>query len=138
MVALGNTLVVITQDGNVFGSDVAGHTLSPVYQFSGPKIGYNPQDRFMVADSQAANLTLFVITHAGDVFGSDMTAAKSLGPIFQANLPAPPHLVEISRVDGTPWSILATTRAVIPGRATSSGATPSMGPLITDTNGFRF
>jgi hypothetical protein len=43
-----STLVVITQDGNVFGSNVAGRNLGPVFQFGGAKIGFNPQDRFMV------------------------------------------------------------------------------------------
>jgi hypothetical protein len=44
-----NTLVVITQQGNVYGSVIAGHTLGPVFEFSGAKIGFNPQDKFMVA-----------------------------------------------------------------------------------------
>jgi hypothetical protein len=49
MVALGNTLVVIRQDGLVFGADVVGRDIQPVFQFSGPAIGFAPEDRFMVA-----------------------------------------------------------------------------------------
>ncbi len=39
------------QAGDVFGSDadVAGKKLGPVAQLSGAKIGFNPEDRFMVA-----------------------------------------------------------------------------------------
>ena len=47
MVALGNTLVVITDDGSMFGAEVTG--IGPVFQFTGAKIGFNAQDRFMVA-----------------------------------------------------------------------------------------
>jgi hypothetical protein len=44
-----NTLVVIRQDGLVFGADVVGRDIQPVFQFSGPAIGFAPEDRFMVA-----------------------------------------------------------------------------------------
>lgn len=43
------TLAVVTNAGNVYGSTVANNTLEPVFEFSGARIGYNPQDRFMVA-----------------------------------------------------------------------------------------
>ena len=49
MVALGNTLVVIRNDGSVFGAEVTGQNIGPVFQFTGAKIGFNAQDRFMVA-----------------------------------------------------------------------------------------
>ena len=49
MVAIGNTLVVITQTGAVFGANVNGRNIDPVFQFSGAAIGFNPQDRFMMA-----------------------------------------------------------------------------------------
>jgi hypothetical protein len=39
MVAWGRSLVLITQDGSVFGTDVDLHTLGPVHQFGGAKIG---------------------------------------------------------------------------------------------------
>jgi hypothetical protein len=86
MVALGNeylnTLVVTTQDGNVYGSDIQGHTLAPIYHFDGPKIGYNPQDRFMVALGN----TLVVITQDGNVYGSDIQG-HTLGPVYHFDGP---------------------------------------------------
>ena len=44
-------LVVVRQDGSVFGSEVDrfGHRLGPVYQFDGDRIGYSPQDTFMMS-----------------------------------------------------------------------------------------
>ena len=43
------TLAVITDAGDVFGVNVAGHDLGPRFQFGGGRqLGFNPQDRFMV------------------------------------------------------------------------------------------
>jgi hypothetical protein len=80
MMAVGNTLVVVTQEGNVFGADVVGRQLQPVFQFSGAKIGFNPQDRFMMAVGN----TLVVVTQGGNVFGADVVG-RDAGPIFQVN-----------------------------------------------------
>jgi ATP-dependent phosphoenolpyruvate carboxykinase len=83
MVAMGNTLAVITQDGNVFGSTVTPSTteLGPIFQFSGAKIGFNPQDRFMV--TMFSNY-LTVITQAGDVFAAEVDFANNnISPVFQ-------------------------------------------------------
>jgi hypothetical protein len=85
MVALGNTLVVITHDGNVFGADVLdgaliGKIVGTVFQFAGAKIGFNPQDRFMVSRGH----TLIVVTGDGDVFGADVSD-RSIGPVYQMN-----------------------------------------------------
>jgi hypothetical protein len=91
MVAMGNTLVVITQDGSVFGADVApsrfqvelnrrGRDVRPVFQFTGAKIGFNPQDRFMVALGN----TLVVITQDGSVFGAEVEG-RHVHPVFQIN-----------------------------------------------------
>jgi hypothetical protein len=68
MMALGNTLVVVTQEGNVFGADVMARDLQPVAQFSGARIGFNPQDRFMMTLGD----TLVVVTQEGNVFGADV------------------------------------------------------------------
>jgi hypothetical protein len=76
MVALGNTLVVITDDGSVWGAiaDVGGRNISPLFQFTGAGaktnglIGFNTQDRFMVAVGN----TVVVITDDGSVFGADV------------------------------------------------------------------
>jgi hypothetical protein len=76
-------LVVITANGTVFGSYVSSATVQPVAQFSGAKIGFNPQDRFMAA---SPNL-LMVVTQDGSVFGSRVTygggSSLSLDPVFQ-------------------------------------------------------
>src|SRR5260370_34674835 len=48
-----SVLSVITQDGNVFGADVEGQDLRPVFQFSGARRGFNRQGRLMVAMSVA-------------------------------------------------------------------------------------
>ena len=37
MVALGNTLVVIKDDGSVFGAEVTGQNIGPVFQFPGQR-----------------------------------------------------------------------------------------------------
>lgn len=105
MVAMGHTLAVITNDGDVFGANVRSHVigifdpvdplaphllawnLDPVTQFGGAKIGFNPQDRFMVAMGQ----TLAVITNDGNVFVSDVHDSQ-VGPVSQISLdpPLPP------------------------------------------------
>ena len=73
------TLAVITSAGNVYGSTVANKALEPVFEFSGAKIGYNPQDRFMMT----ASYKLFV-TNNGNVFGSHIDVAnKEIGPVAQ-------------------------------------------------------
>src|ERR671919_559698 len=80
---MSTTLVAVAQDGNVFGSDVNGRNLGPVHQFSGAKIGYNPQDRFMVSLQRGpASYTLVVVTQDGSVFGSDVNG-RNLDPIYQ-------------------------------------------------------
>jgi hypothetical protein len=75
---MSNTLTVITNVGDVFGTTVADHQLEPVFQFEGAKIGFNPQDRFMVAIYD----TLVVITETGDVFGADV-AGQNIGPVYK-------------------------------------------------------
>ena len=78
MMTLGNTLVVVTSDGNVFGADVVGRLLQPVCQFSGARIGFNPQDRFMMTLGN----TLVVVTSDGNVFGADVVG-RLLQPVYQ-------------------------------------------------------
>jgi hypothetical protein len=75
---LGNTLVVVTSDGNVFGADVVAHELQPVYQFSGARIGFNPQDRFMMTLGN----TVVVVTSDGNVFGAEVVGHE-LRPVYQ-------------------------------------------------------
>ena len=113
MVAMDNTLAVITSSGDVFGANVRQslsstgitvdgqptgflHELDPVTQFSGAKIGFNQQDRFMVAMGQR----LAVITDDGNVFGSDVRDGR-LGDVFQISDSPPPPLehFDVNRPD---------------------------------------
>ena len=91
MVAIGpaHMLAVITNTGDVYGAviertpGVVGvpQSLGPIIHFTGSKIGYNPQDRFMVMSEQ--NNTLFVITNSGEVFGAAVdTASYNIGPVI--------------------------------------------------------
>src|SRR4051812_26921002 len=72
MMALGNTLVVVTDDGSVYGCDVVGtgkgRFLAPVQRFDGAQIGFNPDDRFMLA----VDRSLVVVTAGAAVFGADV------------------------------------------------------------------
>jgi hypothetical protein len=107
MMGVGRTLVVVTGGGNVFGAGLRsvptpahlgiGHNgrpygrvyereVLPVAQFSGPKIGSSPADRFMMAAGQQ----LVVVRGDGDVFGS-VAQGTSLGPVVQLNV-TEPHL----------------------------------------------
>ncbi|HZZ23998.1 MAG TPA: hypothetical protein VFE60_16085 [Roseiarcus sp.] len=73
------TLAVITNVGDVYGSNVGSNALEPVFEFSGAKIGYNPQDRFMVVTSNS----LFV-TNNGNVFGAPIDVAqRKIGPVSE-------------------------------------------------------
>lgn len=75
-----NTLVVIREDGLVFGANVVGRDIQPVFQFSGAKIGFHPLDRFMVA----MHNRLVVIRGDGLVFGADIIGTE-IQPVFQFN-----------------------------------------------------
>ena len=85
MVSLGfNPLVVIREDGLVFGANIVGTIRGPhiqsVFQFSGAKIGFDPLDRFMVAMGNR----LVVIRGDGLVFGADVdVAGRNIQPVFQ-------------------------------------------------------
>jgi len=83
----GNTLAVITNTGDVFGAEVQGQTIGPIFQFSGAKIGFNPQDRFMVTIND--NI-LAVITNTGDVFGAPIEFSTIPAPPGGFNTPGPP------------------------------------------------
>ena len=70
MILRGNELVVVRGDGLVFGAQIvhgaATDSVKPVFQFSGAKIGFNPEDKFIV--SLGFNL-LVVIRRDGLVLG---------------------------------------------------------------------
>ena len=73
MMSLGNTLVVVANDGGVYGADVVNRVVQPVFQFGGAKIGFNPQDRFMMSLGN----TLVVVTNDGSVYGADVVGSGS-------------------------------------------------------------
>jgi hypothetical protein len=113
MMAVGQTLVGVTDAGDVFGADITNFAgVRPdrpgtviverklrVSQFGGAKIGFNRQDRFMLALGD----TLVVVTDAGDVYGADITnvlgvrpdhpgtvvVGRNLGDVYQMNPPLP-------------------------------------------------
>ena len=74
------TLILIKDDGSVFGAEITGQNIGPVFQYGGARIGYNVQDRFMVALSSPP--TLIVITEDGGVFGAEIVG-RDIGPVFQ-------------------------------------------------------
>lgn len=78
MTTLDGTLAVVTEEGNVFGADVASRQMQPVFPFTGAKIGFNPQDRFLATIGN----TLMIVTREGNVFGSDVVN-RQLQPVYQ-------------------------------------------------------
>jgi hypothetical protein len=49
VVSLENTLVVVTQNGDVFGHEVSGRNVGAPFKFTGSKAAFNgPADRFVV------------------------------------------------------------------------------------------
>ena len=73
---------MITDDGSAFGAEVTGQNIGPVSQFTGVKIGFNVQDRFMVAlDNQ-----LVVITDDGSVFGAEVTGPGTVSQFTGAKI----------------------------------------------------
>src|ERR1700730_4435427 len=85
-----NTLVVITEAGDVWGVDVVGDSLygTSTYEFFGPKLDLtNPSDRsrFMVAMGN----TIIVITRKGNVFGFELDptlGVQSVARVFGFNV----------------------------------------------------
>src|SRR6478609_1099796 len=78
VVTIGNTAIVTTQNGDVFGHEVTNHDIGPAFKFTGAKAAFNPQDRFVVT---IGNL-LIVTTQNGDVFGHEVTN-HDIGPAFK-------------------------------------------------------
>ena len=70
LVTIGNTFVVATENGDVFGLDLSGSRIGDAFKFAGSKAAFNhQQDRFVVTMGG----TLIVITQDGDVFGHDVS-----------------------------------------------------------------
>ncbi|MEP6729436.1 MAG: hypothetical protein ABJE10_02305, partial [bacterium] len=77
---IGNTLIVCTQNGDVFGHDIVNRDIHPGFQFAGAKAAFNAVDRFVVTIGN----TLIVCTRNGDVFGHDVDVVRrTIGPAFK-------------------------------------------------------
>lgn len=68
MVGVGSKLMVLTRSGQVFGHEVSERHIGDPFQFSGARMGFNPQDRFVTTIGN----TLVVTTENGDAFGADV------------------------------------------------------------------
>ena len=81
MITNGNKLIIITQNGDVFGHDVSGRNIGPAFKFTGSKAAFNgPVDRFVVTNGNR----LIVTTQNGDAFGHDVSG-RDIGPPFPMN-----------------------------------------------------
>ena len=98
MVTIGNTAIVCTQNGDVFGHEVTNHDIGPAFKFTGAKAAFNPQDRFVVT---IGNL-LIVTTQNGDVFGHAQVVAWGCagGQLQLTLLPKATNDVSVA-LDGT-------------------------------------
>jgi hypothetical protein len=98
MVAIQNTLIVITQAGEVFGANIIFESVATggpfaasravavdsVFPIKSPKIGFSPVDRFMVAIGN----TLSVVTKVGGVFGAEVDPGhRKIGDVFSISGP---------------------------------------------------
>ena len=78
VVGLGQKIIVTTQDGSVFGHDIANNAVGPASKFTGSRAAFNPQDRFVVTTGDM----LIVTTQNGDVFGHHISG-RDVGPAFK-------------------------------------------------------
>jgi roadblock/LC7 domain-containing protein len=80
VVTMGNQVLVIVNNGDVFGH-VLGTTIGQAFQFTGPPVAFNPQDKWVVTMGNRA----LVIVNNGGVFGHDF--GTTIGPAFQLTGP---------------------------------------------------
>ena len=80
---MGNRILVILNDGRVFGHDLAGSNIGPAFRLAGPPVAFKPEDRWVVTMGNR----ILVILNDGRVFGHDL-ANNNIGPAFQ--LAGPP------------------------------------------------
>jgi hypothetical protein len=80
VVTIGNTMIVTTQNGDVFGADVSGRHIDDIFKFTGSKMAFNPQDRFVVTIGN----TMIVTTQNGDAFDADVSG-RHIDQIFLLN-----------------------------------------------------
>jgi Domain of unknown function (DUF4185) len=48
VLVLGNRILVVTNEGDVFAHDVTGNTVGIPFQLSGPRVAANPQDKWVL------------------------------------------------------------------------------------------
>ena len=82
VLALGNRILVITNDGRVFAHEISGDTIGVPFQLGGPPIAASPQDkRVLVLGSR-----LLVVTSDGRVFAHEVSG-NTIGVAFQLGGP---------------------------------------------------
>ena len=82
VLAMGNRILVITNEGRVFAHEISGNTIGAPFQLGGPPVAANPQDKWVLAMGDR----ILVITNEGRVFVHDVTG-NSIGVPFQLGGP---------------------------------------------------
>jgi hypothetical protein len=83
VVTMGTRILVITNDGHVYGHDVNGTTIGEAFRLAGPPVAHNPHDHFVVTMGDSIR----VITNDGQVWGHDVDGT-TIGEAFR--LAGPP------------------------------------------------
>jgi hypothetical protein len=78
VLTIGNRILVIVNDGRVFAHDIAGNTINPAFQLSGPPVAANPPDKWVLTMDNR----ILVIVNDGRVFAHDI-AGNTINPAFQ-------------------------------------------------------
>jgi roadblock/LC7 domain-containing protein len=68
VVTMGNRILVIVNNGGVFGHNLADTLIGPAFQLIGPPVAFNPQDKWVVTMGNR----ILVIRNDGAVFGHDL------------------------------------------------------------------
>jgi hypothetical protein len=86
VVAMGNRILVILNDGRVFANDVEDTAIGSAYQLVGPPVAANPWDNVLANGRPAPPFVIgnriHVILNDGRVFAHDITD-NTIGPPFQ-------------------------------------------------------
>jgi hypothetical protein len=83
VVTMGTRILVITNDGHMYGHDVNGTTIGEAFRLAGPPVAHNPNDHFVVT----MGYSIRVITNEGQVWGHDVDGT-TIGEAFR--LAGPP------------------------------------------------
>jgi hypothetical protein len=82
VLTMGNRILVITNDGRVFGHDVNGSIIGEAFELDGPPVAFNPGDHFVLTMGNR----ILVITNDGRVFGHDVNGSI-IGEAFELDGP---------------------------------------------------